>query len=295
MKLTERFNQALSFALELHSSQYRKDTEIPYFSHLIAVASLVLEHGGNEDQAIAALLHDAIEDQAESYGGLDRLRQTIQTVFGEKVLTLIEACTDADTIPKPPWKERKVTYIKHLETVPEEALLISVADKLHNARCILADYRVLGELLWSRFQGSRADIVWYYTSLLKLYKARNAATPSLLSQLEEVVQTLAMLVNYAALTEDCGINTCTKQIVFNQYGNYTLAEVQFKEDGEVKHWNFAHINGCNLQDVRNQLLMWYQVATEKQPLNFDIFPRCNDTDCICHEYPNQKPSQALIF
>jgi len=170
MKLTARYNDAFTFAAELHREQYRKDTGIPYLSHLMAASALVLEHGGDEDQAIAALLHDSIEDQGHSYiGGVTALRQDIERRYGETVLAIVEACTDADSQPKPPWRQRKEAYISHLETAPLPVLRVSAADKLHNARSILADYRMVGEALWNRFSADREQVLWYYQSLLDAF------------------------------------------------------------------------------------------------------------------------------
>lgn len=159
-RLSERFEEALQYATQLHAGQRRKGSGVPYVSHLLAVSALVLEHGGEEDEAIAALLHDAVEDQ----GGrptLERIRQR----FGETVARLVESCSDSDSVPKPPWAERKQRYLAHLRQADERVRRISCADKLHNARCVLADYRQVGEDLWSRFTGSRAQTLWYYRAL----------------------------------------------------------------------------------------------------------------------------------
>jgi len=166
MCLNARYDDALQFTAALHREQTRKGSGIPYLSHLLATSALVMEYGGDEDQAIAALLHDAIEDQAEHYpGGVAALRQEIQRRYGASVLSIVEACTDADTFPKPPWRQRKEAYIDHLATAPLPVLRVSCADKLHNARCILADYRQVGEGLWDRFHAERDQVLWYYRSL----------------------------------------------------------------------------------------------------------------------------------
>lgn len=158
--LGRRFEEAFCYAAALHSGQKRKGSDVPYISHLMAVCALVLEMGGDEDQAIAALLHDAVEDQ----GGQPAL-QEIRRRFGERVARLVEACTDADTIPKPPWRPRKEKYIRHLQTAPPEVLPIVLADKIHNARIILRDYRELGDAVWRRFQGGKEGTLWYYRTL----------------------------------------------------------------------------------------------------------------------------------
>ena len=147
--LTWRFDTALQFASVLHPEQSRKGGHIPYIAHLMSVCALVLEAGGNEDQAIAALLHDAVEDR----GGRSTL-ETIRQMFGDRVANAVESCSDSmATNPdkKLPWRERKVKYLEHLRTASGDALLVSAADKLHNARAILSDYRKLGDDLWLRF------------------------------------------------------------------------------------------------------------------------------------------------
>lgn len=121
-------------ATQLHADESRKGTAIPYISHLLAVSSLVLEHGGNENEAIDALRHDAIEDQAHHFGGADALRAEITSRFGAGVTTIVDGCTDAEVAPKPPWRERKETYVAHLQDVPSSVLLVLARDKLHNAR-----------------------------------------------------------------------------------------------------------------------------------------------------------------
>ena len=132
--------------MEIHADQVRKGSEAPYISHLLGVASLVLEHGGDEDQAIAGLLHDAIEDQ-----GVEQ-EPVIAARYGERVAAIVRGCTDADTLPKPPWRERKEAYIGHLEHAGADIWLVSCADKLYNARAICTDLRQIGQL---RSSGSR--------------------------------------------------------------------------------------------------------------------------------------------
>ena len=158
---TDRLVAAFRHAAELQASQPRKGTDIPYLSHLMAVAAIVLEQGGDEDQAVAALLHDAIEDHPDD----GRTRDTIRARFGDRVGTLVEACTDADTHPKPLWGERKERYLEHLPQAPREARLIVLADKLHNARAILADHRAVGERVWERFNVPKQATLWYYRAL----------------------------------------------------------------------------------------------------------------------------------
>jgi (p)ppGpp synthase/HD superfamily hydrolase len=165
--LTRRFDAALQLASALHHSQCRKGSNIPYFSHLMAVSALVLEAGGDEDMAIAALLHDAVEDQ-----GGEPTATTIRRLFGDQVAGLVAECSETIAQPKPPWLERKQGYLEHLKEASKAALIISIADKLHNARSMLADYRVLGDELWKRFNGTRDDELWYYGELVKAFQER---------------------------------------------------------------------------------------------------------------------------
>ncbi len=164
--LTERYDEAFRYAHALHRAQRRKGTEIPYISHLMAVSSLVLEHGGNEDQAIAGLLHDAAEDQ----GGHATLAE-IRTRFGDAVAGIVADCTDAWTEPKPPWRARKEAYLAALPRKPAASLLVSLADKTHNAEAILQDFRVQGDRLWPRFSGGFEGTTWYYAELAQCFDA----------------------------------------------------------------------------------------------------------------------------
>ena len=193
--LSTRFTTALSVATELHVYQERKGKGEPYVAHLLAVTSLVLENGGTEDEAIAALLHDTLEDQGHRFsGGADVLRDYIKDRFGVHVLEIVEACTDADVQPKPPWKARKVEYLEHLPMADASVLLVSCADKLHNGRSILQDYRQIGEALWSRFRGGKEGTLWYYESLVKAFGANSASPPLLLAELERTIAELKRLV-----------------------------------------------------------------------------------------------------
>jgi (p)ppGpp synthase/HD superfamily hydrolase len=164
MLLTARFDDALAYASALHRQQLRKGTAVPYLSHLMTVSALVLEHGGDEDQAIAGLLHDAAEDQ----GGEATLRE-IERRYGNDVARIVADCTDAWTEPKPPWRQRKGAYLAKLPSRPARSLLVSLADKAHNASAILRDYRLLGESLWERFNGGRTGTVWYYGALSETF------------------------------------------------------------------------------------------------------------------------------
>ena len=164
IKLGPRFLRAFQFAAEKHSGQTRKASTIPYITHLMGVASLVLEAGGDEDLAIAALLHDVVED----CGGAPMLKE-VQRRFGSRVAHVVDGCTDADTDPKPPWRDRKEKYIAHLKTADADTRLVSAADKLNNVRSIVSDYRAIGESVWSRFAGGREGTLWYYRTLRDVF------------------------------------------------------------------------------------------------------------------------------
>ncbi|MDJ0675469.1 MAG: HD domain-containing protein [Calothrix sp. MO_167.B42] len=167
-KLTNRFEQALIYANQLHRTQTRKGGDVPYISHLLSVAALVLEDGGDEDEAIAALLHDAVEDQ----GGKET-RAVILDMFGTRVVEIVDGCTDTDVIPKPPWKERKYKYIERLRHASASVRRVALADKLHNARSILQDLSTLGEATWDKFTGGKSGTLWYYHALLEVFLETN--------------------------------------------------------------------------------------------------------------------------
>ena len=195
---TERLIRAFRYAATLHAGDLRKGTTIPYLSHLMGVASIVQQYGGDEDQVIAALLHDAIEDHPR--GG--ETRQEIGAGFGARVMTMVEACTDSDTEQKPEWFERKERYLKHLHEAPPEAMLISLADKVHNARAILADHRQIGEEIWARFNAPKELTLWYYRALANTFNsfASEAAKPELgplAEELERVVSEVERRANQA--------------------------------------------------------------------------------------------------
>ena len=185
--LSERFTDALTFATQLHARQTRKGSEVPYIAHLLGVASTVLEHGANEDEAIAALLHDAIEDQ----GGATT-REEIRRRFGDTVTEIVDGCTDSDTTPKPPWRQRKEAYIAHIPTASASVLLVSAADKLYNARSVLNDYRLIGDAVWQRFQGGKNGSLWYYRAVVDAL--RSTGSSPLFDELERVVSELERLV-----------------------------------------------------------------------------------------------------
>jgi (p)ppGpp synthase/HD superfamily hydrolase len=170
-RLTEHFDRAVRYANRIHADQTRKGTDVPYMTHLLGVASLVLENGAqSEEEVIGALLHDAAEDQ----GGRPRL-EDIREQFGEQVAHIVDACTDSYESPKPPWRERKEAYVTHVrERVEpggdEPALRVSLADKLHNARAILADVRESGDAVFERFNGKKDGTIWYYAALVEAFR-----------------------------------------------------------------------------------------------------------------------------
>jgi (p)ppGpp synthase/HD superfamily hydrolase len=181
-----RFREAFDFAAEKHDGQTRKRTSVPYISHLMAVAALVLEAGGDEDLAIAALLHDVVED----CGGHPVLEE-VRARFGDRVASIVEGCTDAYTVPKPPWKQRKLDYLALLRESGDDIRLVSAADKLHNVRTILADYRAEGDSVWARFSGHREGTLWYYRAVLDVLLEGNPNR--LTGELQRAVEELESL------------------------------------------------------------------------------------------------------
>jgi len=204
--LTKRYTDALDYARIIHAGDTRKGTAIPYLAHVLAVSTLVLEAGGSEDQAIAGLLHDAAED----HGGMATLNQ-IQSEFGPHVAGLVEACSDslaADRNAKAPWWDRKVGYLRKLEAESAEVALVSCADKVHNARAIVTDYRERGENVWTIFNddAGRAGTLWYYQRLVTVLGERLAGSGqpavALADELARIVDSLltAVATNVTAET-----------------------------------------------------------------------------------------------
>jgi (p)ppGpp synthase/HD superfamily hydrolase len=185
-KLSHRFEAALVYATQLHANQVRKGSNVPYISHLLSVAALVLEDGGGEDEAISALLHDAIEDQ----GGA-KTREEIRQKFGNQVVSIVNGCTESDVTPKPPWKERKQRYIEQMRCASAEVRRVSLADKLHNARSILADWHRIGNTVWKKFKGDKDGTLWFYRSLVKVYQ--EAGSSYLSEEFERVVLQLEQI------------------------------------------------------------------------------------------------------
>jgi (p)ppGpp synthase/HD superfamily hydrolase len=195
-KFTARFENALVYAGRLHADQLRKGSGVPYISHLLAVTALVIEDGGDEDEAIAALLHDAVEDQ----GGRKTLAE-IRRRFGDRVAYIVEGLTDAYTIPKPPWRERKEKYIQHLRQATPDVRRVSLADKLHNARSILNNLRWQGEAIWERFNGGKEGTLWYYRALLDVFQERESK--GMAYEFARVVHEIEQLV---AGSENAGVD-----------------------------------------------------------------------------------------
>ncbi len=190
-KLSARFTEALVYTTELHARQRRKGTDIPYIAHLLGVTAIVLEDGGDEDEAIAALLHDAVEDQ----GGLPTLA-VIRERFGDRVAEIVLGCTDADAVPKPPWRARKEQYIAHVRHASPSVRRVSLADKLHNARAILHDQRQIGDAVWLRFAGRKTGSLWYYRTLADIFLATGSGPNA-----EELIRVVDEMEALAALAQ----------------------------------------------------------------------------------------------
>ncbi|HVA38947.1 MAG TPA: HD domain-containing protein [Candidatus Dormibacteraeota bacterium] len=192
-RYTSRFSDALTYAAQVHRNQLRKGTEVPYVGHLLGVASIVIDSGGNEDEAIAALLHDAPED----HGG-QALLDEIRELFGDRVAEIVEACSDslaADPAAKQPWRERKEAYVEHVRACTDPSVyLVSAADKLHNCRSSLLDLRARGDRLWERFNpaAGRDGTLWYYHALLDAYD-RGPADPRRGAVVDELRRTVEAL------------------------------------------------------------------------------------------------------
>jgi (p)ppGpp synthase/HD superfamily hydrolase len=182
----EKLEEALGYAARVHRDQVRKGSSVPYVTHLLAVAAIVGENGGTEEEVIAALLHDAPEDR----GGEARLAE-IRERFGDEVADILPGNTDTFEDPKPPWRERKEAYVAHVAHAPRSVRLVSAADKLHNARSVLADLRSLGEDLWPRFNGGKEGTLWYCRPLVEAFEA--AGSNPIVEELDRVVGELERL------------------------------------------------------------------------------------------------------
>jgi (p)ppGpp synthase/HD superfamily hydrolase len=185
--LTEKFERALQYAAIAHAGQRRKRSDVPFMAHLLGVVSIALEYGADEDEAIAALLHDAVEEA----GGEDRL-DDIRVRFGANVAEIVDGCTDTKAKPKPEWRARKAGYIARIPHATASVRLVSAADKLYNARTILKDLRLAGNAIWERFNGGKEGTLWYYRCLVQAYKA--AGANSLIEELERTVNEVESMV-----------------------------------------------------------------------------------------------------
>ena len=187
---SDRFLTAFTMAYKLHSEQMRKAYQTPYLAHLMTVSALVMENGGSEDQAIAALLHDAVEDA----GGIPILEK-IREEFGDYVAELVDGCTDSYTQPKEEWEPRKIAYLEKLKNASNDVKLISLADKVHNARSIVRDLHRTGDQTWDKFKGKKAGTLWYYHSLAKVFDdTPYTLLKNELRNLEDEMQTLANMM-----------------------------------------------------------------------------------------------------
>lgn len=184
MTLSKRYAAAVDYAVAAHAGQVRKGTSVPYVSHPLAVSALVIEYGGDEDQAIAALLHDVLEDCGEHHA------PEIEALFGPRVHEIVWACTDGIAPPggsKPGWQTRKNAYLAHLAEVREEALLVTLCDKLHNANAIRQDQLVIGQTIFARFSAGLEGTRWYYTSLCRVFADRLGVKHPALARLKALV------------------------------------------------------------------------------------------------------------
>ena len=186
MQLSPKFEEALVYATRVHGGQLRKKTKIPYIGHLLGVTAIAMEYGASETEAIAALLHDAVED----CGGPERQRE-IEAKFGKEVGEIVAGCTDTDETPKPPWRERKEKYIAHLQTASASTRLVSASDKLHNAQAIVHNLREDGAEVWARFKGGKEGTLWYYRSLVTAFREHGES--ALIDELDRVVTEMARL------------------------------------------------------------------------------------------------------
>ena len=187
--LSKRMTEAFEFARQLHGDQLRKGTQTPYLSHLMSVSSLVLDSGGSEEEAIAALLHDTVED----CGGLPVLEK-IRQQFGESIANIVKECSEPEAIPKPPWQERKNAYIAQVAGAGDSVKRVACADKLHNLRSILTDYQEVGERVWDRFHADKEGTLWFYQSMVETLRSFGHGV-AIFAELEKRVGDLERIVN----------------------------------------------------------------------------------------------------
>jgi (p)ppGpp synthase/HD superfamily hydrolase len=195
MRLSPKFEKALVYATRIHRNQVRKKTGIPYIAHILGVASIALEYGANEKEAIGALLHDAVED----CGGAKRLHD-IERRFGKAVAKIVDGCTDTDQTPKPPWLQRKKAYVAHVGHAPQAVQIVSASDKLHNVRATLMAYRQVGEKVWDRFKGGKEGTLWYYRTLVNSFTGQRVRP--LVQELNRAVSQLELLANNGRILEN---------------------------------------------------------------------------------------------
>jgi (p)ppGpp synthase/HD superfamily hydrolase len=191
MQLSRQFEKALTYVTRIHGRQLRKKTRIPYIAHILGVSAIAMEYGATETEAIAALLHDAVED----CGGAKRLRD-IERKFGKDVARIVEGCTDTDQTPKPPWLERKKAYLAHVRHASMSTKLVSASDKLHNVRAILMAYRKEGEKVWSRFNAGKQGALWYYRALVNAFSGKRIQP--LVREFDRTLTALELLSNNGA-------------------------------------------------------------------------------------------------
>jgi (p)ppGpp synthase/HD superfamily hydrolase len=192
--LTDRLSEAFAYAERLHRQQTRKGNDIPYVAHLMAVCAMVLEWGGDEDVAIAALLHDAVEDQ----GGLETLAE-IRARFGERVADIVAACSDSTTTDKAvkaPWEDRKRATVSKLRDAGLDVALVAAADKLHNLSALVRDVRREGPTTMSRFNAAPDRVIWYHGAIAEALEAHRGVIP--IAELEETNAVLAALLGLEA-------------------------------------------------------------------------------------------------
>jgi GTP pyrophosphokinase len=296
--LTARFEDALAYAARLHARQVRKGSGIPYVAHLLSVAALVIEDGGDEDQAIAALLHDAVEDQ-----GGDVTRQEIRRRFGDRVAAIVDGCTDADVSPKPPWRVRKEQYVAHLADAPPEVQRVSAADKLHNARALLQDYRDLGEALWERFTGSKEGVLWYYAAIVHTLRASYPEGESAL--VDELARTVAALEELVAAQK--GSAAKYRWILFDADGtlfDYERAEdvaleTTFCESGlgytPARAEAYKAINGQIWTEFEEGEVTPDQIKVERFLRLFAILDIEADAEAFAYQYLHNLGQQATLI
>jgi len=192
MSLSDRFCDALVYATRLHTGQKRKLSGAPYVSHLLRTAGIALEHGADEDEAIAALLHDAVEDQ-----GGEPTRRRIDERFGSRVAGIVSDCSDTDRQPKPPWRARKEAYLARLRHASDSVRLVSACDKLDNARAILAAYHRHGASVWESFHGGRDGTLWYLNSVVEILREHQTRGP-----VDELARTVAQIERLSGASQD---------------------------------------------------------------------------------------------